>query len=83
MPENLVEQLRDLAQANATHIKVLNHSSEEVCKDVKTLKEDFVAHKTEFAIASTNLAWLMKAYWVVAPAVIGGLVVGIFNLLFK
>lgn len=61
----------------------------EIKGDIKTIKENHLAHiqasmtvmEVNVAKQTTNVDWLMKFFWVVATASIGGLIASLFNLL--
>lgn len=60
-------------QQDMTDIK---NNINDIAKDVESLKE--VAQTNQL-----NIQWLLKFFWVIVPAVLGSLVMGVFNLLFK
>lgn len=50
--------------------------------EIKNIKENHLAHiQVDMATVRANQEWLMKTYWVITTAAIGGLVVGLFNLM--
>lgn len=54
----------------------------EIWKEIKDIKENHLAHiETDMATVKTNQDWLMRFFWIVATASIGGLITGILNLL--
>jgi len=69
--------------------KDLRKEVKEIKSDIKNLKENHLAHiqgsiaNIEVSIAknTTDTEWLKKTYWIIATAVLGGLVMGIANLL--
>lgn len=50
--------------------------------DIKDIKENHLAHiETDLTKISTNQDWLMRFFWIIATASIGGLIAGIVNLI--
>jgi len=55
---------------------------ENIKLDIKDIKENHLAHiETSMAEVKTNQDWIMRFFWIVATASIGGLITGIINLL--
>ena len=66
-------------EAIKKHIKILNHNSDALTKDVSELKKDFKDHKTCFVDlvkshteTKVNVSWLMKFQWWILTVVIFG-----------
>jgi len=54
----------------------------DIKKDIKDIKENHLAHiEVDLASISTNQKWLMKFFWIIATASVGGLIAGLANLL--
>lgn len=60
-----------------TDIKYIIDDISEIKKSIKTLNE----HSEQIAKIATDVEWLKQFYWVIMSAVIGGLIIGIFNLI--
>jgi len=62
---------------------------ENIKQDIRSIKDNHLAHmekdisiiKVDLATVSTNQDWLMRFFWIIAAASIGGLLTGIFNLI--
>lgn len=69
-----------LQQAGITRIQEdmseIKNNINDIAKDVESLKE--VAQTNQI-----NIQWLLKFFWVIVTGVVGSLVIGVFNLLFK
>jgi len=51
-------------------------------EDIRTIKENHLVHiQTDITKLATNQEWLMKFFWIIATASVGGLITGIFNLI--
>ena len=57
---------------------------EQIKKDIRDIRENHLAHiETDVAKIFTNQTWIMKFFWIIATASIGGLITGIINLWLK
>lgn len=45
------------------------------------IQNDMADQTTKLATTTTNVDWLMRFFWIIATASIGGLITGILNLL--
>lgn len=83
------QRLTDHQKVDETNFNFIKEDFRDVKDDIKLIKENHLAHiqasmtQMEKSIAATdaNLEWLMKFFWIVSAASIGGLVTGILNLL--
>lgn len=50
-------------------------------KVVENIRDNHLAHiYQDLTTTKTNTEWLMKTYWIIATASIGGLIAGLINL---
>ena len=56
----------------------------DIKKDIIVIKENHLAHiEVDLAKISTNQAWLMRFFWIIATTSTGGLVANVINLIIK
>lgn len=64
------------------HIQDDREFQREITGDIKVIKENHLHHiEQSTARIETNIDWLMRFFWIIATAAIGGLVSGLLNLL--
>ena len=80
---NTVElKIREYADDLKEHIIEEKEKINNIHEDIKDIKKNHLAHiEIDIATVRANQEWLMKTYWIIATAAIGGLVAGLFNLL--
>ena len=68
--------------------KLQSHINDDVKEDIEKLYDHAKIANGEMGEikicleeVKTNVKWLMKSYWVVATAAIGGLIAGLLNLI--
>ena len=81
-------QIAELKEyAKKEHLEITEFVEEEkkvntIHEDIKNIKENHLAHiQVDMATVRANQEWLMKFFWIIATSAIGGLVVGLFNLM--
>ena len=78
-----------LEQQFEEHLRDYRDFKTDIAKDVRDIKENHLAHiqsemtemRTDMAKVSTDTSWLVRFFWVIATAAIGGLMTGLLNLL--
>ena len=62
--------------------EALDKRIENIEGDIKIIRENHLHRlETDMATTKTNTEWLMKFFWILATASIGGFVTSIMNLL--
>lgn len=75
-------KIQDCVEDLKSHIVEEEKKINTIHDDIKDIKENHLAHiQVDMATVRANQEWLMKTYWVITTAAIGGLVVGLFNLM--
>ena len=73
--QNCVDDLK-------SHIVEEEKKVNTIHEDIKEIKENHLAHiQTDITRLATNQEWLLKTYWIVVTASMGGLIAGLFNLM--
>lgn len=81
--------MKSLEEVLEAHTKQDDERFERIEVKLDTIKDNHLYHiekdmaqQTEKIVAvTTNVDWLMKFFWIVATASIGGLITGVLNLL--
>ena len=82
MCEIVKEKLQENTEDLKSHIIEEKEKINTIHDEIKDIKEDHLVHiEVDMATVRANQEWLMKTYWIIATAAIGGLIVGLFNLL--
>ena len=82
MCEIVKEKLQENTEDLKSHIIEEKEKINTIHDEIKDIKENHLVHiEVDMATVRANQEWLMKTYWIIATAAIGGLIVGLFNLL--
>jgi hypothetical protein len=63
------EWQRKCIESNTEHIEILNREFGEISSRIAKIE--------------ANVEWLMKTYWIIATASVGGLITGILSFILK
>ena len=82
MSEVINTKIKDCVDDLKSHIVEEEKKVNTIHEDIKNIKENHLAHiQVDMATVRANQEWLMKFFWIIATSAIGGLVVGLFNLM--
>lgn len=74
----------ELSRNLKAHIQEEGAGRAVIAEDIKTIKENHLAHMQEsMASMETDVGWLKKYHWVIATASVGGLIGSLINLIAK
>lgn len=73
-----------MANAISACLKIMTLKQEELEEKIDDILTNHLPHlQILIAEIKTNVGWLLKTYWIIVTASIGGLIAGIINLLIK
>ena len=74
----------DVKKALQEHIESDQRLFEVITQKLEKILDNHLFHlEKDSATTTANVDWLMKTYWLVAGASIGGLITGVLNLILK
>ncbi len=84
IPKKIADVISAHAESDRQNFSVLRDTNEEIRDDIKTIKENHLAHiQASMTKLETEVSWMQKFIWIILTGVMGGFIAQLWQIINK